>query len=162
MRLLCGSLAYQVLEWFRRVSLAGTQLAWAIFGQVCASSFSNSRRECTASRRHAGGADPRSGAASARAENGGQRRLNSKQAVRPRRERKSSFERPLGFIHNVPIFQLTQTRLCSARPHRQPTLHEFDQTRYIGLFSCAKCDSVRPVTKCHILINEQRFWRRAL
>lgn len=34
MRLLCSSLAYQVLEGFRRVSLAGTQLARATFGQV--------------------------------------------------------------------------------------------------------------------------------
>jgi hypothetical protein len=34
MRLLCSSLAYQVLEGFRRVSLAGTQLARATFGEV--------------------------------------------------------------------------------------------------------------------------------
>lgn len=34
MRLLCSSLAYQVLAGFRRVSLAGTQLARATFGEV--------------------------------------------------------------------------------------------------------------------------------
>lgn len=34
MRLLCSSLAYQVLEGFRRVSLAGTKLARATFGEV--------------------------------------------------------------------------------------------------------------------------------
>jgi len=34
MRLLCSSLAYRVLEGFRRVSLAGTQLARATFGEV--------------------------------------------------------------------------------------------------------------------------------
>ena len=34
MRLLCSSLAYQVLEGFRRVSLAGTQFARATFGEV--------------------------------------------------------------------------------------------------------------------------------
>lgn len=34
MRLLCSSLAYQVLEGFRRVSLVGTQLARATFGEV--------------------------------------------------------------------------------------------------------------------------------
>ncbi|MEQ1749260.1 MAG: transposase [Prosthecobacter sp.] len=34
MRLMCSSLAYQVLEGFRRVSLAGTKLARATFGEV--------------------------------------------------------------------------------------------------------------------------------
>ena len=34
MRLLCSSLAYQVLEGFRRVSLAGSKLARATFGEV--------------------------------------------------------------------------------------------------------------------------------
>lgn len=34
MRLLCSSLAYQVLEGFRRVSLAGTKLGKATFGEV--------------------------------------------------------------------------------------------------------------------------------
>jgi hypothetical protein len=34
MRLLCSSLAYQVLEGFRRVSLSGTKLARATFGEV--------------------------------------------------------------------------------------------------------------------------------
>jgi hypothetical protein len=34
MRLLCSSLAYQVLEGFRRVSLAGSKLARATFGQL--------------------------------------------------------------------------------------------------------------------------------
>ncbi|HCN76630.1 MAG TPA: hypothetical protein DIT13_05475 [Verrucomicrobiales bacterium] len=34
MRLLCSSLAYRVLEGFRRVALAGTQLARATFGEV--------------------------------------------------------------------------------------------------------------------------------
>lgn len=34
MRLLCSSLAYQVLEGFRRVTLSGTKLARASFGQV--------------------------------------------------------------------------------------------------------------------------------
>ncbi len=34
MRLLCSSLAYQVLEGFRRVSLVGTKLARATFGEV--------------------------------------------------------------------------------------------------------------------------------
>jgi hypothetical protein len=34
MRLLCSSIAYQVLEGFRRVSLAGTKLARATFGEV--------------------------------------------------------------------------------------------------------------------------------
>lgn len=34
MRLLCSSLAYQVLEGFRRVALAGTKLARATFGEV--------------------------------------------------------------------------------------------------------------------------------
>ena len=34
LRLLCSSLAYQVLEGFRRVSLAGSKLARATFGEV--------------------------------------------------------------------------------------------------------------------------------
>ncbi len=34
MRLLCSSLAYQVLEGFRRVALADTKLARATFGEV--------------------------------------------------------------------------------------------------------------------------------